>query len=74
MVKGENTLEAGTPAGFDVLTNEIRGLGLNRQLEEEAGVKKCSTPAGEMSRDGLLRSIPGASRCGTCQDELKGRR
>ena len=28
MVKGENTLEAGTPASFDVLTNEIRGLGL----------------------------------------------
>ena len=26
MVKGENTLEAGTPASFDVLTNEIRGL------------------------------------------------
>jgi len=25
MVKGENTLEAGTPASFDVLTNEIRG-------------------------------------------------
>src|SRR5262245_34287383 len=24
MVKGENTLEAGTPASFDVLTNEIR--------------------------------------------------
>jgi len=29
MVKGENTLEAGTPASFDVLTNEIRGLALN---------------------------------------------
>jgi DNA-directed RNA polymerase subunit beta len=34
MVKGENTLEAGTPASFDVLTNEIRGLGLNMQLEK----------------------------------------
>ncbi|MDO4583182.1 MAG: DNA-directed RNA polymerase subunit beta [Planctomycetia bacterium] len=33
MVKGENRLEAGTPASFDVLTNEIRGLGLNMQLE-----------------------------------------
>jgi DNA-directed RNA polymerase subunit beta len=32
MVKGENSLEAGTPASFDVLTNEIRGLGLNMQL------------------------------------------
>ncbi|MBN2216693.1 MAG: DNA-directed RNA polymerase subunit beta [Pirellulales bacterium] len=34
MVKGENTLEAGTPASFDVLTNEVRGLGLNMQLEK----------------------------------------
>ena len=34
MVKGENTLEAGTPASFDVLTNEIRGLALNMQLEK----------------------------------------
>ncbi len=34
MVKGENTLEAGTPASFDVLTNEIRGLGLNMRLEK----------------------------------------
>jgi DNA-directed RNA polymerase subunit beta len=32
MVKGENTLEAGTPASFEVLTNEIRGLALNMQL------------------------------------------
>jgi len=37
MVKGENTLEAGTPASFDVLTNEIRGLALNLQLD------KCGT-------------------------------
>ena len=34
MVKGENTLEAGTPASFDVLNNEIRGLALNLQLEK----------------------------------------
>ena len=27
MVKGTNTLEAGTPVSFDVLCNEIRGLG-----------------------------------------------
>jgi DNA-directed RNA polymerase subunit beta len=32
MVKGDNTLEAGTPASFDVLCNEIKGLGLNIQL------------------------------------------
>ena len=37
MVKGENTLEAGTPASFDVLTNEIRGLGLNMHLEKRRG-------------------------------------
>jgi DNA-directed RNA polymerase subunit beta len=35
MVKGENTLEAGTPASFDVLCNEIKGLGLNIQLEKK---------------------------------------
>jgi DNA-directed RNA polymerase subunit beta len=34
MVKGENSLEAGTPASFDVLVNEIRGLALNMQLEK----------------------------------------
>ena len=34
MVKGENTLEAGTPASFDVLSNEIKGLCLNMQLEK----------------------------------------
>ena len=37
MVKGENTLEAGTPASFDVLCNEIKGLGLNIQLEKKRG-------------------------------------
>ena len=35
MVKGDNTLEAGTPISFDVLCNEIRGLGLNIQLEKK---------------------------------------
>ncbi len=34
MVKGQNRLEAGTPLSFDVLCNEIRGLGLNIQLEK----------------------------------------
>ncbi len=37
MVKGTNTLEAGTPVSFDVLCNEIRGLGLNIQLEKKQG-------------------------------------
>jgi len=34
MVKGQNRLEAGTPLSFDVLCNEIRGLGLNIQPEK----------------------------------------
>ena len=36
MVKGQNTLEAGTPISFEVLCNEIRGLGLNMQLEKRS--------------------------------------
>jgi DNA-directed RNA polymerase subunit beta len=32
MIKGENTLEAGTPVSFEVLTNEIKGLCLNMEL------------------------------------------
>ncbi|MDY7011345.1 MAG: DNA-directed RNA polymerase subunit beta [Planctomycetota bacterium] len=35
MVKGSNTLEASTPVSFDVLCNELRGLGLNVQLEKK---------------------------------------
>jgi DNA-directed RNA polymerase subunit beta len=35
MVKGTHTLNAGTPVSFDVLCNEIRGLGLNIQLEKQ---------------------------------------
>ena len=35
MVKGENTLEAGTPVSFDVLTHEIKGLGLHLELEKK---------------------------------------
>jgi DNA-directed RNA polymerase subunit beta len=35
MVKGENVLEAGVPVAFEVLCNEIRGLGLNIRLEKE---------------------------------------
>jgi DNA-directed RNA polymerase subunit beta len=34
MVKGENTLEPGTPVSFEVLVNEIRGLALNMQLHK----------------------------------------
>ncbi|MBI4231454.1 MAG: DNA-directed RNA polymerase subunit beta [Planctomycetes bacterium] len=34
MVKGTHTLEAGTPITFDVLTHEIKGLGLDMRLEK----------------------------------------
>jgi DNA-directed RNA polymerase subunit beta len=38
MVKGLNILEPGTPVSFEVLTNEIRGLGLNMQLHKKAAL------------------------------------
>jgi DNA-directed RNA polymerase subunit beta len=34
MVRGENVLEPGTPVSFEVLTNEIKGLGLSLKLEK----------------------------------------
>ena len=34
MVKGENTLEPGTPVSFEVLTHEIKGLALDMQLHK----------------------------------------
>jgi len=34
MVKGTNKLEAGMPVAFDVLCNEVKGLGLNITLEK----------------------------------------
>ncbi|MBL8746749.1 MAG: DNA-directed RNA polymerase subunit beta [Phycisphaerae bacterium] len=42
MVKGTNTLEAGMPVAFDVLCNEIKGLGMNITLE------KTGTEAGSL--------------------------
>ncbi|MEW6355741.1 MAG: DNA-directed RNA polymerase subunit beta [Planctomycetota bacterium] len=36
MVKGENTLEAGTPVSFDVLRKEIAGLALKMELEKKS--------------------------------------
>ena len=32
MVNSTNTLEAGTPASFDVLVNEVKGLALDMDL------------------------------------------
>ena len=37
MVKGTNTLEAGMPVAFDVLCNELKGLGMNVTLEKRGG-------------------------------------
>jgi len=37
MVKGNNTLEAGMPVAFDVLCNEVKGLGLNITMEKGDG-------------------------------------
>jgi DNA-directed RNA polymerase subunit beta len=34
MVRGENVLEPGTPVSFEVLCNEIKGLGLSLELEK----------------------------------------
>ncbi len=34
MVKGTHTLEAGMPVAFDVLCNELRGLGMNISMEK----------------------------------------
>lgn len=35
MVKGNNKLEAGMPVAFDVLCNELKGLGMNISLEKK---------------------------------------
>ena len=35
IVMGKNRLEAGTPVSFDVLCNELKGLGLNVQMEKK---------------------------------------
>ena len=43
MVKGENSLEPGTPISFEVLCNEIKGLGLNMKLEKTAREKALET-------------------------------
>ncbi len=44
MVNGTNTLEAGTPASFDVLVNEIKGLALDMDLVPAQG--KGGLPVG----------------------------
>jgi len=38
MIKGENTVEPGMPVSFDVLCNEIRGMGLNIRLDRASAI------------------------------------
>jgi DNA-directed RNA polymerase subunit beta len=45
MVRGENILEPGTPVSFEVLTNEIKGLGLNLKLEKSSKEAPASASA-----------------------------
>ena len=47
MVKGENTLEPGTPVSFDVLTHEIKGLGLNLELHKKGGGSRQQNADGD---------------------------
>ncbi len=39
MIKGENTVEPGMPVSFDVLCNEIRGMGLNIRMERAGALE-----------------------------------
>jgi DNA-directed RNA polymerase subunit beta len=39
MVKGTNVLEAATPVSFEVLMNEIRGLGLKLEMQRQKAVR-----------------------------------
>ncbi len=52
MVKGENTLRAGTPVSFDVLVNEIKGLGLNIKLEKASPSEGRASRTGAKDEDG----------------------
>jgi DNA-directed RNA polymerase subunit beta len=57
MVKGTNILEPGMPVSFDVLTSEIRGLGLNMTLVRKDGqVIKAATIRGD--EDGTVGAAP----------------
>ncbi len=58
MVKSKNTLEAGTPASFEVLTNEIRGLALNLELEKtKSPLANDSASATALTRRAASRHI-----------------
>jgi DNA-directed RNA polymerase subunit beta len=45
IVKGENTLEAGTPESFNVLVNELQGLCLKLEMRQERSGGKSSGSA-----------------------------
>jgi DNA-directed RNA polymerase subunit beta len=46
MVKGTNILEPGTPVSFEVLTNEIKGLALNMELEKKLSLDALESAVG----------------------------
>jgi hypothetical protein len=50
MVKGENVLEPGTPVSFDVLCNEIKGLGINMELNKRNQPQEKGGPAEAVGR------------------------
>jgi len=52
MVKGRNILEAGRPLSFDVLCNEIRGLGFNIELRSGRGVQTAESLLSGTEGDG----------------------
>ncbi len=67
MVKGENTLEPGTPVSFHVLTHEIKGLGLNIELQKSrpdvapspgGGPSDSPPPSPGAGAGGRLSAIP----------------
>jgi DNA-directed RNA polymerase subunit beta len=48
IVKGRNMLRAGTPLSFEVLTQEMRGLGLNLELRAFSRPDRNTPPAEPM--------------------------
>ena len=56
MVKGDGSLTYGTPMAFEVLMNEIRGLGLDIRLHRPEDMSFDAAPAtldfGGMAKDG----------------------
>jgi DNA-directed RNA polymerase subunit beta len=52
MVKGTNKLEAGMPVAFDVLCNELKGLGMNITLEKKKAGARAAACCDRQARRG----------------------